>query len=88
LSDKLVYAAQSARLFDKDQLSYAVVQAEPWAADDPLVTANPDAFTDYPVTVKRTVLPTIEQATAAPGEKRSYVHRTPREEPAPPKPRW
>lgn len=43
-----------------------------WDADDPVVKARPDLFRATPVKVNRTVpvSPPVEQATAAPGEKR------------------
>jgi hypothetical protein len=42
-------------------------------ADDPVVLAHPDLFTDQPLLVTRFPgwEPDVEQATAAPGEKRS-----------------
>lgn len=61
---------------------------EVWAADDPVVKANPDAFSDEPVSIRRTpgpVTPTaVEEATAAaevedttaePGAKRRTTKR-------------
>lgn len=46
---------------------------DPWDADDPTVIENPDAFTTGPDRVRRSGGETVvvEQATAAPGEKRS-----------------
>lgn len=40
-----------------------------WPASDPVVQANPGLFSEQPTAVKRSV-PAVEQATAAPGEKR------------------
>lgn len=42
-------------------------------ADDPVVLAHPDVFSDEPIIVTRYPgwEPDVEQATAAPGEKRS-----------------
>lgn len=40
-----------------------------WDATDPFVKAHPELFSDRPPTV-RTVEGPVEQATAAPGEKR------------------
>lgn len=42
---------------------------EPWAADDPVVQAFPSYFTRTPERVRRSE-PVVEEATAAPGEKR------------------
>ena len=43
-----------------------------WDADDPFVLARPDLFSAAPLRVNRTVpaRPQVEQATAAPGERR------------------
>jgi hypothetical protein len=41
-----------------------------WDADDPFVKAHPELFSATPIKVHRTVA-VVEQATAAPGEKRS-----------------
>lgn len=52
-------------------------RGEAWAADDPAVMGNPDAFTDDPEangTLRRTAPaspPVVEEATAAPGERRT-----------------
>lgn len=45
---------------------------DPWPADDPFVKARPEFFASDPpsATVRRTSAP-IEQATAAPGERRN-----------------
>lgn len=40
-----------------------------WPADDPVVQAHPELFSEGPTVVKRSQ-PAVEQATAAPGEKR------------------
>ena len=50
---------------------------EPWAADDPFVTDNPEFFSPDPQIKPRRSAPVtrdesqVEQATAAPGEKRT-----------------
>lgn len=44
-----------------------------WLADDPFVKAHPDLFADAPERVEAStgiILRGVEQATAAPGEKR------------------
>lgn len=48
--------------------SLYVIKGDLFAADDPLVKKHPALF--GPVVVKRSVAERIEQATAAPGEKR------------------
>lgn len=80
----LVYATQSARLQTEDGASYNVIQHTPWDADDPLVKRNPGFFTATPLYVFHTTptVPALERATAQPGEKRGYLRRTPKEEPA------
>lgn len=47
----------------------AVHRGEVWDATDPVVTEHADMFATQPTLVRRTSTP-IEQATAAPGEKR------------------
>lgn len=57
---------------------------DPWRSDDPVVLAVPDFFVDEPSKVQtsapRFASPVVEQATAAPGERRT------RKAPAAPKP--
>lgn len=53
-----------------------LVRGEAWASDDPVVAANPDQFDSDPEAagvLRRSVpaAPAVEQATAAPGERRS-----------------
>lgn len=49
-------------------------EGEPWAVDDPLVKSRPELFTDSP-RLRRTVeAPVIETTTAAPGERRGFLH--------------
>lgn len=47
-----------------------VNEGEAWAGDDPIVVANPDLFSQRPTKVRRSVPAPVEQATAAPGERR------------------
>lgn len=50
-----------------------LAKSQPWDANDPFVRANPSLFSADPSLVARTrpqVAP-VEQATAAPGEKRT-----------------
>lgn len=53
-------------------LLLSVQEGEAWAADDPLVVAHPELFADTPARVYRSNgrREVVEQATAAPGEKR------------------
>lgn len=48
---------------------------DPWRSDDPVVKAAPHFFTDEPSQVftstPKVSAPVVEQATAAPGEKRA-----------------
>lgn len=48
---------------------------DPWRSDDPVVVAVPHFFVDEPSKVRtsaaRVAAPVVEQATAAPGEKRT-----------------
>jgi hypothetical protein len=49
-----------------------VREGEAWHADHPLVVDHPDAFSDDPPVVHpRGWEPPVEQASAAPGEKRA-----------------
>ncbi len=83
--ERIVYARINARLMDDRGLSYNVVENQVWAADDPLVRQYPGNFSDEPIRVLRTVAappPTeapVERAVAAPGQKRGYIRRTPKE---------
>lgn len=54
---------------------YNVPAGEPWDADDPLVRAHPDLFDTEPAKVHRTTAGPVEQATAAPGERRTVRRR-------------
>lgn len=42
-----------------------------WPADDPIVKAHPGLFTDEPIGLSYSVRPVVEEASAAPGEKRT-----------------
>lgn len=48
---------------------------EPWDADDPFVVEHPEFFSDAPQIEPRRSVPVVEQATAAPGEKRTTARR-------------
>ena len=64
-----VYALRSASV-NYGPLSVNVVEGQVWDADDPFVKAHKDLFSDVPVRVHRTT-PVVEEATAAPGAKRT-----------------
>lgn len=58
-----------------DGAKVRLTQGDAWEGDDPLVKARPDLFTDRPEKVHSSAEPNsvtrhVEQATAAPGEKR------------------
>ncbi len=61
----------------------AINRGEAWDADDPVVRSHPDWFTDQPPDVRRSsdqsteesAEAPVEQATAAPGEKRTTSGR-------------
>ena len=50
-----------------------IAQDDPWNGDDPLVKAHPEHFADRPLRLfgERGADVDVEQATAAPGEKRT-----------------
>jgi len=51
--------------------TFIVEEGEAWDADDPVVLHNPHAFSDEPEQVHSSFgTRTVEQATAAPGERR------------------
>ena len=60
----VVFARLSASVED-----VIIREGEAWASDDPFVERHPDYFTAEPPRLRRTVAP-VEQATAAPGERR------------------
>ncbi len=64
----LVFAAASTVINHNGELIRLNLD-EAWLADDPVVVARPDLFKDRPTHVRGNVA-VIEQATAAPGERR------------------
>lgn len=54
-----------------------LTKGEPWDASDPIVKRHPDCFSDQPTRVQtsRRGWTDVEQATAAPGEKRTTKRR-------------
>ncbi|HEX7098368.1 MAG TPA: hypothetical protein VF377_03945 [Acidimicrobiia bacterium] len=73
----IVYAVATAAVVNP--LTEEVVNlnvGDVWAADDPFVKAVPHMFSAEPTRIRRTVRQRtsgVEQATAAPGEKRRKV---------------
>jgi hypothetical protein len=54
-----------------------LIKDEAWDADDPIVQARPELFDDEPTVVRgvRKRPEGVEEATAAPGEKRTRTRR-------------
>lgn len=69
MSTPIVYAAANC-VVRYNNLTLRLTPGDPWDATDPFVKSRPDLFSDAPATVHRTFRP-VEQATAAPGERRS-----------------
>jgi hypothetical protein len=70
---KTVYAKNTSPVYVNGHI---VIAGQHWPADDPVVRAQPELFTDdarYGLTASVPVPPepVVEQATAAPGEKRA-----------------
>lgn len=71
---KIVYASATCSATTSDGLPVRMQAGEPWDGDDPFVAEHPDLFIETPgfPYPRRTVAePTVEQATAAPGERRN-----------------
>ena len=71
---RVVYAKQSVSVMMPEGYSVMVPLGTHWSADDPVVLANPDLFSDDPrhgVYGQPPAEPDAEQATAAPGERRN-----------------
>jgi hypothetical protein len=68
---KIVYAKTTTSVGGQNGMIQRLTVGEPWNADDPLVIARPDLFSPEPVRVQTSQgWQVVEQATAAPGEKR------------------
>lgn len=67
---KFVYGREGCRLEGPDGLSYTVAQDSIWSAEHPIVRKHPWAFSDVPTRVNGEQYHPVEQATAAPGERR------------------
>jgi len=74
----VVYAKYSTQVVTPDGGRWSVQGGQHWPADDPVVKAAQDVFSpdarygvSYSVAPPELADPPVEQATAAPGEKRS-----------------
>lgn len=73
-----VFAAKTATVGFNGR-SVVIRRGEAWDADDQLVAAYPDLFVAEATDVRSTrAVPTVEAATANPGEKRSTRRGSPR----------
>lgn len=80
---QVVYATYSALVETPDGGRHMVHGGQHWAADDPVVRAAPDGLfspdarygVSYSVPPPELAEPPVEQATAAPGERRARVRR-------------
>jgi hypothetical protein len=78
---RAVYARRTAAVSLPSGAVVGIQQGTHWPADDPVVKANPDMFSDDPrhgMLFSRPLqaddypdAPVVEQATAAPGERRN-----------------
>jgi hypothetical protein len=70
----IVYAKSTTSITNDAGLSFTLHRGEVWSADDPLVKSRPHFFSDVPVVARvsqdQGFVEVIEQATAAPGERR------------------
>lgn len=69
MSSTIVFAAAQCAVH-WNGLTLRLNPGDPWDATDPFVRARPDLFSDVPAVVNRTSV-RVEQATAAPGERRT-----------------
>lgn len=70
---RIVYAKSTTSIGGPNGLTYQLIAGEAWNADDPVVVSHPGFFSELPLRVRSSSdgwLP-VEQATAAPGEKRT-----------------
>jgi hypothetical protein len=75
MANKIMYAVTTAMVN-----GILVREGMHWPANDPLVLAHPGLFSDDPRVGMQTSAPlvdddVVEQATAAPGERRTQVRR-------------
>lgn len=69
---KLAWPVATTSVVAPDGGIHRLEEGVPWDADDPVVKAHPDAFAGSPTKVMTSGrgMVVVEQATAAPGEKR------------------
>ncbi len=74
---KHVYAAANCATTTSEGLSVILREGDVWAADDPLTKLHPSLFSDTPPGPRfpRRTVAVVEQATAAPGERRGRLVR-------------
>jgi hypothetical protein len=69
----IVYATSTTSIVNAGGVAFTLHKGEVWDADDPLVKQRPEFFTDEPVIARVSAgegWRPVEQATAAPGERR------------------
>ena len=69
----VVYATSTTSITNDQGLAFTLHKGEVWDADDPLVKSRPGFFSKTPVIVRVSHgqgWQPVEQATAAPGERR------------------
>jgi hypothetical protein len=69
----IVYATSTTSITNDHGIAFTLHRGEVWDADDPLVKQRPQFFSDVPVVARVSHgegFRLVEQATAAPGEKR------------------
>ena len=68
---RIVYCTANGAASTSDGIPVRLIEGEPWDADDPFVRSHPGVFSDTPPAPR---FPrrsqAVEQATAAPGERR------------------
>ncbi len=70
----IVYATSTTSITNELGVSFTLHRGEVWNADDPLVKSRPHFFSKTPVVARVSNgqgFENIEQATAAPGERRT-----------------
>jgi hypothetical protein len=68
-ADQVVYVLSTLACSTPEGLPIILTEGDTWAADDPVVRARPDLFTDDPSILRRSSR--VETATARPGEQRA-----------------
>lgn len=72
-----VYAKSTTVVGTRGGGTTRLVEGEVWSSHDPVVQDNPDLFADEPTKVRgKKADPPVEEATAAPGAKRSTKRTT------------